>query len=183
MASAVSLIASRLRRGLEYFGRANALEEYLAGWGCVAFPVDPAPAQLERGEVQRARDLRGLHLGRELGLRRAKTAEGAVGRRIGGHRTTPDAYVLAPIRPPGVQHAPAQDDGRERRVSPAVHHDLDVLGKELAVTTDAGPMANDRGVALGGGADVLVAVVDHPHRFVALEREKGRVEGDAGGVF
>ena len=67
----------------------------------------PAAAQLERRQAERLRDAVDLHLGRELGLRRAEAAEGAVGRRVGRHRAARDPHVRAPIRTAGMQHAAA----------------------------------------------------------------------------
>ena len=114
---------------------------------------------------ERLGDAVDLHLGRELGLRRAESAERAVGRRVRGHRAAADADVRAAVRAAGVERAARQHDRRQRAVGAAVHDDLDVLRHEPAVARDAGPVADDRRVPLGRRGEVLVAVVDHPHRL------------------
>jgi hypothetical protein len=65
----------------------------------------------------------------------------------------------------------------------AVHDDVDVLGDEGAVLRDAAAVADDRRVALRRRRDVLVAVVDHPHRPAALARQERGVEGEHRRVF
>ena len=97
VARPMALIARGLGRSVEYLRRANALEQHLARGRRVTLPVDPSSAQLDRGEIERGRDLGGLHLGGELGLRSAKAPKRAIGRRIGGHRTPSDAHNGAPF--------------------------------------------------------------------------------------
>ena len=80
--------------------------------------------------------------------------------------------------PPRVERAAREHDRGERAVRAAVHDDLDVLGDEPAIAGDAGPMADDRRVALGRGRDVLVAVVDHPDGLLRLAREERGVQPD-----
>ncbi len=87
------------------------------------------------------------------------------------------------VRAAGVDRPTGQDDRRERAVRAAVHDDLDVLGEEPAVRGHARPVAHDRRMALGRRGDVLVAVVDHPHRTARLPREERGVEGDDRGVL
>jgi hypothetical protein len=114
--------------------------------GCrVALAVHPAAAQVERRGVEGVGDAVDLHLGGELGLRRAEAAEGAVRRRVRGHRPTGDPHVRAPIRPAGVQHAARQHDRGERAVRAAVHDDLDLLGDQLAGVRHAGSMRTTAG--------------------------------------
>ena len=115
-----------------------------------------------------------LGLGRELDLRRAEAAERAVGRRVRARRPGPDPDVRAAVRAAGVDRAARQDDRGERAVRAAVHDDLDVLGDEPSVARDAGPVADDRRVALRRRGDVLVAVVDHPHRTAGLAAPAAR---------
>ncbi len=80
--------------------------------------------------------------------------------------------------PAAVQRAPGEHDRGQRAIRAAVHDDLDVLRHEPAITGDARPVADDRGMALGGRGDVLVAVVDHPHGLLGLAREERRVQPD-----
>ena len=133
---------------------------------------------LERADPERLGDPVEVGLGGELGLRRPEPTECAVRRRVRARRAGADPDVRAAIRAAGVDRAARQDDGRQRAVRAAVHHDLDVLGDEPAVAGHAGPVADDRRVALGRGGEVLVAVVDHPHRPPGLARQQRRVEGD-----
>ena len=85
--------------------------------------------------------------------------------------------------PPACSIAAREHHRRERAVRAAVHDDLDLLGDQLAGVAHAGPIAHHGRVTLGGGADVLVAVVDHAHRLAALQRQQRRVEGDDRGVL
>ncbi len=172
---------------LELAGLGGALEDLLAGHARaqdlagrrrVAEHVDVAPPDLERTEPQRVGDPVEVGLGRELGLRRPEAAERAVGRRVGPRRPGADAHVRAAIRPARVDRAARQDDRRQRAVRAAVHHDLDVLGDQPAVAGHAGPVADDRRVPLGRRGEVLVPVVDHPHRPLGLAGQQRRVQGD-----
>ena len=168
----------RLGRSLEDLLAGHAVAQDLAGRGRVAGVVDVAPPDLERREPELLGDPVEVGLGRELGLRRPEPAERAVGRRVGAGRAGPDPDVRAAIRSARVQRATRQDDRRERAVRPAVHDDLDVLGDEPAVEGHAGPVADDRRVALRGGGDVLVAVVDHADRLLGLARQERGVQPD-----
>ena len=71
---------------------------------------------------------------------------------------------------------------RERAVRAAVHDDLDVLGDEMPGGRHARAVAHDRRVPLGGGGDVLVAVVDHAHRLAHALGQQGCVDGYDRGV-
>ena len=157
---------------------ATLVAQDLAGRRRVAEPVDVAPADLERGHAERVGDPVELGLGGELGLWRPEAAERAVGRRVRARRPGADPHVRAAVRAAGVDGAARQDDRGERAVRAAVHDDLDVLGDEPAVAGHAGPVADDRRVALRRRGDVLVAVVDHPHRAPGLARQERGVEGD-----
>ncbi len=79
--------------------------------------------------------------------------------------------------------AARQDYRRKRAISAAVHDDLDVLGDQPAVMRDAAPVPDDGRVPLGGRRQILVALVDHAHRFAAAPRQQRRVDGDHGGVL
>ena len=156
----------------------DAFAQHLAGRRHVAELVDPSPSELERGGAQRLGDPVHLHLGRKLGLRRAKTAERAVWRRVRCDGTRLDAHVFAPVWAARVERAARQHHRRQGAVRPTVHHDLDVLPEQSTVPAHAAPVLHDRRMALRRGGDVLVAVVDHPHRAAALEGQQRRVQGD-----
>ena len=141
------------------------------------------PPQGEGREAQPLGNAVDLGLGRELGLRCAEAAKRAVRRGVGGHRPAADPNIGALVRAAGMDRAPAQDDGGEGHVRPAVHHDLDVLGHERPFAGDAGTVPDPGRMALGGGADVLVSVVDHANRLAHPLRQQGGVEGDDRGVF
>ena len=166
----------RLGRPLEDLLAGDAVAQDLAGRGRVAEPVDVAAPDVERRDAELLGDPVEVGLGRELGLRRPEAAERAVGRRVRARRPGPDADVRAAVRAAGVEGAARQDDRRERAVRAAVHDDLDVLGDERAVAGHAGPVADDRRVALRRRRDVLVAVVDHPDRPLGLARQQRRVQ-------
>ena len=85
--------------------------------------------------------------------------------------------------PRGVDRAAAEDDRGQGDVGPAVHHHLDVLGHQPAVTGDPGSVPDPRRMALGGGTDVLVAVVDHAYRLAHPLGQQGGMEGDDRGVL
>jgi hypothetical protein len=76
-------------------------------------------------------------------------------------RATLALFDRALVRAGGVEGPPGEHDRRERHVGPAVHHDLDVLGEELARAGHAGAVPDPGRVALGGGGHVLRPVVDH----------------------
>ena len=178
VAGAQPLELARLGCPLEDLLAGDAAAQDLAGRGRVADRVDVPSPDVERADPQRLGDPVEVGLGGELGLWRPEPAERAVGRRVRARRAGADADVRAAIRAAGVDRAPRQDDRRERAVRAAVHHDLDVLGDEPAVVGHAGPVADDRRVALGRGRQVLVAVVDHPHRTPGLARQQRRVQRD-----
>jgi len=131
---------------------------------------------MSAGEMEPLGDAIELHLRRELGLGRAKAAEGAVRRRVRSSRPAAQADVRAAIRAAGMEHAARQHHRGQRAVGAAIHHDVDVLGDEPAVLRHPGPVADDRRVPLRRRGDVLVALVDHPHRPPRLEREQRGVE-------
>ena len=127
--------------------------------------VDVPPADLERARCPSASAIRLRWVSAaNSDLRRPEPAERAVRRRVRPRRAGPDPDVRAAVRAAGVDRAARQDDRRERAVRAAVHDDLDVLRDEPAVVGHAGPVADDRRVALGRRRDVLVTVVDHPDR-------------------
>ena len=85
-----------------------------------------------------------------------------------GQRYGPPAWIAPRDRTTGVsvQYAPPS---MTTSMSCAI---------EPAVAGHAGPMADDRRVALRRRRDVLVPVVDHPDRAARLEREQRGVEAD-----
>ena len=95
----------RLGGALEHLLAGDAFAQDLAAGCLVADAVHPPPTQLERRHVERLGDAVDLHLGGELGLRRAEAAEGAVGRRVGRHRPAVDAHVGTRVGPCRVKRA------------------------------------------------------------------------------
>ena len=173
-----ALELGRLGRPLQdLFGR-DALPEDLAGRRLITHPVEVAPPDVEGAHAEGVGDPPDLDLRGELNLRRAEPPEGTVRRRVRPGRSCPDPDVRAAIRSTGVDRPATQDDGRQGAVRAAVHHDVDLLGDECPVGLDAGPVADDRGVALRRRRQVLVAVVDHPDGLAGLPRQEGGVEGD-----
>jgi len=83
----------------------------------------------------------------------------------------------------GHRHAARQHHRRQGAVRAGVHDHVDLLRHEPPVAHDAGPMMDDRGVALGGGAQVLVAVVDHAHRLADLASQQRGMQRDHRGVL
>ena len=152
--------------------RPHALAQHLAGRRDVAQLVGVAAAKLDRIHAEPLGDCVHVALDRVLSLWRAEAAEGAVGRRVGGHRARADHDVGAAIGPGGVDRPARQHHRRERDVGAAVHHHVDVVGDERAVALHAGPDRDLGGMALGGGGDVLEPVVDDLHRPSALPREQ-----------
>ena len=68
--------------------------------------------------------------------------------------------------------------GGEGGVGSAVHQEIDFQGEKPAVAAHPRPVADDRGVALGGGDNVLVPVVDHLDRPARGAGEQGGVDGN-----
>ena len=123
-----------------------------------------------------------VRLGREHGLRRAEAPEGAAGRRVRHHDPAVDADVVAAVGAGRVEAAAREHDRAQRAVGAAVEEDVDLHRGDPAVARDAGAVADERGVALGGGGHVLEAVVDELHRPPRLQRQQRRVPGDDRGV-
>ena len=78
---------------------------------------------------------------------------------------------------------PAEDDRRQRAVGAAVEDQVDLLGHDPAVTHGARAVPDDGRMPLGGGGQVLMAVVDHAHRSVDAPGEQGGMDGDERGVL
>ena len=148
---------------------ADALAQDLAGRRHVARAGRRCAGGSRAGEMPSASAIAvDLHLGRELDLRRPEAAERAVGRRVRRASRGRGCATFGQRYGPPAWSAPRDSTtGRQRAVGAAVHDDLDVLGHEPAVARHAGPVADDRRVALGRRGDVLVAVVDHAHRPAA----------------
>ena len=119
-----------------------------------------------------------VHVGRELGLRRAEPAERAVGRRVGHHGPAANTDVVAAVGAGRVNDAAREHDRAQRRVGPAVEQHVDIDGRQPAVARHAGSMADDRRVALGRRQHVLDAVVNQLHRAPRFQGEKRRVPGN-----
>ncbi len=84
-----------------------------------------------------------------------------------------DPDVRAAVRAAGVDRRRGdRTTGVSVQYAPPSMHDLDVLGDEPAVAHDAGPVGDDRRVALRRRGDVLVAVVDHPDRLARSRRAR-----------
>jgi hypothetical protein len=147
------------------------------------FPVGEAPAQLGGREPQDLRDPRDVDLRGELGLRCPEAAERARRDRVGDGGPGPGPDVRAAVGARGVEHPARENHRRQCRVGARVHDDVDVLGHQAAVRRDAGPVVDNRCVALGRRGDVLVPVVDHPDRPAGGPREECRVDGQHGRVL
>jgi hypothetical protein len=100
------------------------------------------------------------------------------GRRVRHHHAALDARVRAAVGPGGVDDAAREHDGRQRAVGAAVHEHVHLHSGEPAISCQAGAMADDRWVALGGRHHVLAAVVDDLHRPAALQRQQAGMGGD-----
>ena len=164
---------------------ARALASSPSTWPVAIVSPGPQGVRLPQAhgvEAERLGHAVHLHLGREDGLRRAEAAEGAVGRRVRHHDAAVDADVLAAVGPGRVEAAPREHDRAQRAVGAAVEEDVDLHRGDAAVARDAGAVADDRGVALGGGGHVLEAVVDELDRPARLQREERGVAGDDRGV-
>ncbi len=94
-----------------------------------------------------------------------------------------DVHVRHVVRAAGMDGRPAQDDRRQRAVGAAVEDQVDLLGHDPAVAHGARAVPDDGRVPLGGGGQVLMAVVDHAHRSVDAPGEQGGMDGDERGVL
>src|SRR4029079_18879654 len=168
----------RLRGALEDLRAGDALAQDLTGRRRVAVAVDVPAPDVERRDRQPLGDPVEVCLGGELGLWRTEAAERSVGWGVRPRRLGPDAHVRAAVRAAGVDRATREDDRGERAIRAAVNHDLDVLRDQDAIARHAGPMADDRRVALGRGRDVLVPVIDHPDGLLGLARQQSGMERD-----
>src|SRR6266566_471139 len=106
-----------------------------------------------------------MPLERKDTLRRAKTSEGAVRRRVCRDRTRANTYIGTVIRTGCVNRASGKHYGRECAIGAAINDELDVHRDEFALLSHRGLMTRARGMSLRGRYHVLRAVVNHLHRF------------------
>ncbi len=176
-------VAGFFDRALQNVARPDALPEDLAGRRDGAFPEGVFAAKLQGVPARLLGDFFPVELRGEKGLGGAEAAEGAVGGGVGGQDRGVDADVGAFVGAGRVDRAPRQDDGGERDVGAAVHHDLDILGEEPSVAGEPGFVAHDRGMAFRGRGHVLRTVVDDLDGAAGLAGEDRRVPADHVGVF
>ena len=163
-APAQSLELGGLGGAFEDLLAGDALAQHLAGRRRVAEVIDVAPADLQRRDPELLGEPVEMRLRGELDLRRAEPAEGAVGRRVGprGGRADPD--VRAAVGPPAWMAPRLRTTGVSVQYAPPSITTSMSCASSRPSAVIAGPVPDDRRVALGGRRDVLVAVVDHPHR-------------------
>ncbi len=155
--------------------------EELAGGGAVAGGEEVAAAELFGGEADDFGDLVHVALEGEDALRGAESAEGSVGRDVGGHGFGADGEVGPVIGAGGVDGAAREDYGGERGVGSAVDGEVDLSGEEFAVLRYGGAVAGAGWVTLGGGGHVFGAVVADLDGMAGLHGEECGVAADDGG--
>ena len=173
-----------LERSIQHQFRAHALGQLLAGRRSVADAQHPLTAQIHARHPQSFRDVLHHQLGGEQRLGRAETTERAIGGCVGGHGARANADVGGGVRTRGVDCRPGEDDRRQRAVGTPVELDLDVLRDEAPVRPDRGAVRDHAGMALGAGGEILVPVVDQPHRTARLAgQQRGMNRHDRGVLF
>ena len=173
--TALAVEVGAAHRLLEDQMGAAVVAERLARGSGVAGPQCVLPPELHRVHPQRLGDALHLHLHRELRLRRAEAAEGAVGRRVREDRAPVDRDVVAAVRTGRVDAAARQHHRTQRDIGTAIEEHVDLHRHQATVARDARPVPHDRGMPLGRGDHVLDAIVDDLHRPTRLEREERRV--------
>src|ERR1700744_2369720 len=108
----------------------------------------------------------------EDALRRAESAEGPMGRDVGGHRFGADCHVWPVIGAGSVDGAAGEDYRGEGGVGSAIDGEVDLSGEEFAVLRYRGAVAGARWMALGGGGHVFGAVVAEFDRVAGLHGEQ-----------
>ena len=114
-------------------------------------------------------------------LRRAKAAEGSVGRDVGGHGLGADGEVWPVVRARCVDSSAGEDYCGERSVGTAVDGDVDLAGEKFAIACDGGAVAGTRGMTLGGGDKVFGAVVADLDRVARFHCEQRCMRADDAG--
>src|ERR1700719_1392677 len=142
----------------------DRVAEELASGGAVAGGEEIAAAELFWGEADDLRDLIHLAFEGEDALRCAESAEGSVGRDVGGHRFGADRDVGPVVGARGVDGAAGEDYRGEGGVGSAVDGEVDLSGEELAVLRYGGAVTGSAGVTLGCCGHVFGAVVAELYR-------------------
>jgi hypothetical protein len=148
----------------------------LAGGQRVPVGKGIAEAQVDWIDSQRRSQLVHLPLGREAGLNGTEAAHGAAGRVVREDGLALDQSVGNRVGAAGERGGVRADGGRAGGVRAPVEQDLHADTDELAVAVRA-VLGPDLGrVAMHVAREGLLAVVDHLHGAVRLQREQGAVD-------
>src|SRR5205814_10575861 len=104
-----------------------------------------------------------MPLERKDTLRRAKTSEGAVGRRVCRDRTRANTYIGTVVRTGCANRASGKHYGRACAIGAAINDELDVHRDQVALLSHRGLMTRARGLSLAGRYHVLRALVSDLH--------------------
>ena len=141
------VIVREFESAVEKIGEIDLFANDLAGGGGLAGLEEIAAANFVGREADDLGDAVHVALEREERLRRAKAAEGAVGRRVGGDGFCADADAGPVVGAAGVNGAAGEDDGRQSFVGAAVEREIDFASEKFAVFADGGA---DAGAAKDG---------------------------------
>ncbi len=94
----------------------------------------------------------------------AHAAEGAGGRRVGVHRSGPDAHLARPVDRPEHEHRDARQERGVDRVGPAVEEHVDVVRNDLTVGRQRGADRHRGVLPTRCGEQVFLARVHQLHR-------------------
>ena len=89
-----------------------------------------------------------------------------------------DPNIGAAVRTGGVNGSAGKDDSRKRGIRATINDELDIHGKEPALTRNRGTMPNARRMALRRRGHVFFAIVDNLHRPSGLPGKQRRVPCD-----
>src|SRR5262245_60411750 len=162
----------------QYVFRAYAPVQSLTRRSDIAFLQHVDAAKFERIDAEFRRDLFHLHFVSECDLGRAESAERPVGRSVRSDGASGDADIVASIWPRRVNRPARKHHRRERSVSPAVEHYVNLARDKTSVARNSGAMANDSGMALGRRGDVFRTVVNHLDGTLRLMRQQSRMRRD-----
>lgn len=155
------VITREIESAIEKFRKIDLFTNDLACDGGLAGTEEIAAPNFDGGEANDLRDAVHVALQGEEGLRRAKAAECAVGRRVGSNRSCADAGAGPEVGATGMNRTAGENDGRQSFVGAAVEREINFACDKFAVLADGGADASARRMALGGGGHVFHAVVNY----------------------
>src|SRR5215471_2746429 len=132
------MIVSQRERAIHQSFEIDFLANDLISSGRLAFFDEVAEPKFIRSQSDSLRDTIHVSFQRKDALRCAKSSKSAMRRRVRRHGGAPDTHVRAEIGTGRMNRAARKHDRRERAVSPAVDHKIDLLGQKFSIFRHGG---------------------------------------------